>query len=146
MEDNWDRLRGRNLSQSEISRLKERLPCRLPAKLADLLANALIVGECLSVSEENDLSRLGAELQWMSPEQMISEATETYPGIVAIARGYVPIAMCLEGSGDPYFWRETDDAIVRIPHDAAAEDSLDEERIELVAQSVEQLLAVSNLS
>lgn len=68
-----------------------------------------------------DPSGLGVEMKWMNPEQMLNEATNLYPGIVAIERGYFPIGPCLEGSGDPYFFQASDGAVVRIPHDAASE-------------------------
>jgi hypothetical protein len=60
-----------------------------------------------------DLSGLGAGIQWMSAEQMLDEGSQAYPRIVAVPRGYFPVGICLRGSGDPYFYRDTDGAIVQ---------------------------------
>jgi hypothetical protein len=80
---------------------------------------------------------------------MIREAKDSYPGIAALPLGYVPIGNCGRGSGDPYFYRASDGAIVRIPHDATSFDhadaSLDESAVELVARSVEALVAAASL-
>jgi hypothetical protein len=140
------RLHGKQLSALELEHLSKGLPQGLPTNLAKLLGNNPIIGVSLSLRNEDDESGLGAELQWMNADQMISEATETYPGITAAMRGYVPIGMCLEGSGDPYFWRVSDGAIVRIPHDAAKRNILDESRIELVAESAERLIELAEIT
>jgi len=132
-------LGGRTLEGAEAEKLRAQLP-GLPAALLSLLVNRPLVGAKISVDPAAERSGLGVEMQWMTPSQMEDEATEAYPGIVAVPRGYVPIGICLEGSGDPYFFRVKDGAVVRIPHDAAAENDLDESRIELVAESVDQLL------
>ena len=58
-------------------------------------------------------------------------------------RGLIPIGTCLDGSGDPYFFLVRDGAVVRVPHDAATETSLDEAQIELVADSVDRLLELA---
>jgi hypothetical protein len=98
------------------------------------------MGVQISLDNESDRSQLGVEMQWMTPAEMVSEATEVYPGIVVVKRGYIPIGICLQGSGDPYFFRARDGAIVRVPHDAATQEDIDESRIELVVDSVLQLL------
>ncbi len=127
----------------------ELLVCKLtvpPALIEVMLANPLI-GVTLLVPEDRDLSGLGVEMKWMNPEQMLSEATNLYPGIVAVERGYFPIGLCLEGSGDPYFFQASDGAVVRIPHDAASElgQELNEGAIERVADSVDQLVTLADL-
>jgi hypothetical protein len=115
-----------------------------PALIEIMVANPLI-GVTFSVPEERDASGLGVEMQWLDPEGMLSEAIDVYPGIVAVERGYFPIGMCLQGSGDPYFFRLSDGAVVRIPHEAASETdhALDESAIERVADSIEQLVSVA---
>jgi len=111
-----------------------------------MIANPLI-SLTLSVPEERDPFGLGVYMRWLNAEEMLSEAVDVYPGIVAIARGYFPIGMCLQGSGDPYFFRQSDGAVVRIPHEAASESplGLDEDAIKKVADSVEQLVSLADL-
>ena len=104
------------------------------------MKDAPLIGVQLSIAPEDDLSGLGVELEWMAPDDVLAEATGAYPGIVAVARGLIPVGTCLEGSGDPYFLRVRDGAVVRVPHDAATETTLDETAIELVASSIDDLL------
>src|SRR5262249_24235048 len=59
------------------------------------------------------------DLQWLDVAQVRSEAMEAHPGISALKLGYIPVAQCLLGSGNPFFVRfDSDDpAIVQILHD-----------------------------
>jgi hypothetical protein len=118
----------------------------VPPELIEIMIANPLIGVTFSVPEERDPSGLGVEMQWLDPAQMLSEAIDVYPGIVAVERGYFPIGMCLQGSGDPYFFRRADGAVVRIPHEAASETDhgLDESAIERVADSVEQLVSLAD--
>lgn len=63
-----------------------------------------MVGVCFSLDEDDDESELGADLKWFGPSEMIEEALSVYPGETVIGLGYLPVAACLAGSGDPYFF------------------------------------------
>lgn len=132
---------GATLDPEGLERLRRLLV--VPSSLATLMTTAPLLGLRFSLSEKADKSGLGVEMQWMDAEQMRREATEAYPGIVATKLGYFPIGTCLEGTGDPYFYRQSDGAVVRIPHEAATESGLDEGLVETVAESVEQFVAAS---
>jgi hypothetical protein len=96
-----------------------------------------------------DLSGLGVEMRWMNPSEMLSEATESYPGIAALECGYIPIGICLEGSGDPYFakWNGKGYSLVRIPHLSVSEDHLlDENSIEVVSENLYDFINKSEIS
>ena len=133
---------GRVLSDDDRLALRE---LSLPAGLLEVLSNIPVLGVSFSVPPEADASGLGVEMRWMGPDEMLSEAVDAYPGIVAVRAGYVPVGDCLEGSGDPYFYRGSDGAIVRVPHDAATDDVLDTTRIELVTASVSAFLDVAEI-
>lgn len=78
-------------------------------------------GACFEVPEDADASGLGAELQLLTEAQAREEAEDCYPGISMRADGYVPVGMCLLGSGDPYFIRLPEGQagpLYRIHHDA----------------------------
>jgi hypothetical protein len=83
-------------------------------------------------------------MQWLTPAQIISEATEAFPGVVAGAAGYLPVGSCLLGSGDPYFLKieaAADPPVVRIPHDAVTDDEqLHSDSVELVSKSLSHFL------
>jgi hypothetical protein len=135
-------LRGRAFSAADIAQLRQCVD--VPDELANILTSVPIAG--VQCSLEADASGMSVAMEWMTLEHTLSEATEAYPGKLASKRGYVPIGDCLMGSGDPYFYRNEDGAVVRIPHDAAASMTLNENMVELVATSVEQLLLTSTLS
>jgi hypothetical protein len=135
--------RGRRLDPDAAARISAKLTP--PKALLDLLQNYPIVGVEVSIGEDDDESGMGAEMRIMDDSEVLSEAFETYPGLVAVPLGYMPFAICLEGSGDPYFIRSSDGAVVRIPHDAVDEDELDESSIELVAPSLDDLFEKGDL-
>ena len=136
--------RGRTATAQEVAELTAGVGGELlPAHLLDWLLSYPLVGTEFSLSEEEDESGLGVEMQWLSPAQIISETTEVYPGIAARAEGYLPVGMCLVGSGDPYFLKTgsgDDPPIVRIPHEAAAGDHLNLGLIEQVAPRLSDFL------
>jgi len=100
-----------------------------------LMRKFKLIGQKFSLKEKDDLSEIGVEMQWMSPEEQLEEAFDFYPGKVALKNGYLPIGKCLEGSGDPYFIKQNDSTlkIYRIPHDSITNDNeLREEEIEII--------------
>src|SRR5687767_11332163 len=120
-----DRHGGSTLTKEELRRVEAKTGLRLPPALAKLLTSTPLVGLNLVLDDEQDESGLGADLRWMTAEEMIDEAKNVYPGIAAVPLGFLPVGICLEGSGDPYFIRLKDGAVVRIPHDAVDEEELD---------------------
>ena len=128
----------------ELQNLAEHMP--LPPPLAERLESLPLIGVNITLSEDIDASGLGVDLQWMTPAQMVSEATEVMPGILAVKLGYTPVGICIEGSGDPYFYRGMDGAIVRIPHIAAIGGLLDERQIEVVATSIDSFLESAEIA
>ena len=138
-------LKGRTITPQEVSELTAGVGEKLlPAHLLDWLLSYPLVGTEFYLSEDEDESGLGAEMQWLTPAQMVSETVETYPGIVAGPLGYLPVGMCLTGSGDPYFLKTgsgDDPPLVRIPHEAAdADGNLDVDRIEQVTPRLSDFL------
>lgn len=130
-------LRGISLTSEGKEQLLNTFGELVPAWFLDLCVERNLAGSTFSIGEENDLSEVGAELKWMTADQMIDEGTNIYPGIAAIKKGYLPFGICLEGSGDPYFLKigkeYEDTPVVRVPHDAVVDDQIDEACIELVA-------------
>ncbi|TCR83777.1 hypothetical protein EV561_1081 [Rhizobium sp. BK376] len=77
---------------------------------------------------------------------MLSEALEAYPGIVVSNMGYIPVGMCLSGSGDYYYLDAktgdpSDPPLVRVPHEAmTSATTYAEEQIEVVCSSLTNFL------
>jgi len=145
-------LNGSKITKFEADSLAKNMPPELlPAWLIEALQNYPLFGVCFSLDESNDESGLGADLKWFSADQMIEEALSVYPGKVVLNLGYLPVAACLAGSGDPYFLKMKgsnldDPALVRIPHDLVAKnDSYPEEKIEVVCNSLSQFFNLSEI-
>jgi hypothetical protein len=117
----------------------------LPTEIKHTLGTRPLVGVGLDVQEADDLSGLGVSLRWMSAGEMIEEAIKYYPGIAGLAVGFLLVGSCLEGSGDPYFVRLDDGAVVRIPHAAAVGGSVDLSKVEVVAPSIDALISSATL-
>ncbi|MFO0549912.1 MAG: hypothetical protein U0271_16075 [Polyangiaceae bacterium] len=135
------RLGGRRVDEREFAAVED-ARFSLPRSVRDALTSVSLCGATVTILPEDDLSQLGVDMRILTPQQMRSEALDCYPGIAAISLGYIPLAMCLEGSGDPYFV-DADLRVVRIPHDAVDGDSLDAERLELVAKSLEDAISLA---
>lgn len=142
------KLRGQKLSAKDIRRVASATGVALSPEISTLLASFPLVGLTLSIADDANESGSDVELKWMTADEMIEEATDAYPGIVAVQHGYLPVAMCMEGSGDPYFLRLADGAVVRILHDFvdADEEELDPEGIELVARSIAKLIEMAEIT
>tara|TARA_R110001583_G_scaffold31479_1_gene107628 strand:- start:836 stop:1189 length:354 start_codon:yes stop_codon:yes gene_type:complete len=115
----------------------------LPKYWLKFLESNQLIGMDIEISEGNDLSTLGADLRIMNEEQSQSEAADCYPGIVAIKKGYIPVAMCLGGSGDYYYLNTHEGAegsLYRIYHDAVTGEELEEDGVEKVLQRFTSLL------
>lgn len=143
-----DALTGRCASEAEIALLKERFPpAMVPEWFVTLLREFRLARASLSLAESDDMAGLGAELYWFAPEGMISEAFDYYPGISVLGVGFLPIAGCAMGSGDPYFLdlrvSTVDPPVVRLLHDFAPLDgrAFPEEGIELVSRSLSEFFA-----
>ena len=103
-----------------------------------------IIGSDFEIDEESDISEVGGDLRIMTSDQCTNEATNCYPGILAIKDQYIPIAMCLEGSGDYYYINSNDGhsgPLYRIYHDSVEGDEINKVGIEIVLESYENLLS-----
>lgn len=130
---------GRMLEEHERVSLVSLFGSRSEAHLRTL-SQLPLVGARFRVDALDDESGLGAEMQILAPSQVVDEALHAYPGKVVLALDYLPLGMCLEGSGDPYFVHLPTGQIVRIPHDAVRGDKIATGSAEVVRQSIRELV------
>lgn len=94
----------------------------VPEYWKNFIVSNLLVGKCCEIPEKSDLSELdGGDLKIFSEANVVEEANEFYPGLIVKKDGFIPVASCLQGSGDPYFINVNDGAngcLYRIYHDA----------------------------
>ena len=149
-------LNGRALEKQDSENMIKTFESLLPKWFIDLLVDFPLTGCYCELSEDLDRSEIGVDMQWMTPSQIISEVTEAYPAKIAIALSYIPIGICMAGTGDYYFikFNAIDLPIVRIPHNAVKiiHDSLQEnyhlmeEKIELVCPKLANFFEIVEIS
>ena len=117
-----------------------------PPYWSQFLRDHRLVGRCIKIPEAADASGLGGELQVYTAEQSREEAEQFYPGIAVAPDGFVPVAQCLGGSGDPYFINIRDGEggpLYRIYHDAVAVEPYDPaEAVAVVLSDYRHLLSL----
>ncbi len=116
----------------------------VPEYWKEFIEKYQLVGKALEIDEDRDLSGVGIEIQIMTDEQIFDEATNCYPGITVANEGYIPIGICLVGSGDSYYINNNDGkcgALYRIYHDAVSETEISDGAIHKVLENYEQLLS-----
>lgn len=116
----------------------------LPPYWIDFLNANDLRGKDCRLSEGEDESAVGADMTVFTEEQSIDEETNFYPGIAVVSDGYVPVASCISGSGDPYFIKTSEGPrgrLYRIYHDAVSQNGYKaEDAIVVVLQNYELLL------
>jgi len=94
----------------------------IPEYWKEFLTTNSLVGQSCAIPEQCDLSELdGGDLKIFDENEIVNEANEFYPGLAVRKDGYIPVASCLQGSGDPYFINVNDGnngCLYRIYHDA----------------------------
>ncbi len=116
----------------------------IPQYWQEFVSTNDIVGKAFELDEKSDLSTMGADLSIMTEAQCIDEATECYPGIIAIKTGFIPVATCDTGSGDYYYINKNDGksgSLYRITHDAICDDELESDGVEKVLENYELILS-----
>jgi hypothetical protein len=115
-----------------------------PSHYRDFLERHHLAGADVELSEESDVSGIGATIGLYNEAQAIDEADNFYPGLVVKADGFIPIGQCMIGSGDPYFINVNDAApgpLYRIYHDSVHDRSYDRgDAIAKILESYEDLL------
>ena len=143
-------LRGTRATDGDIHFLKAQLPVSLtPGWLMAILREHPLAGVGFSLSTDDDESGIGAEVRWLTPEQMVSENVECEPGRSVLSYGFLAIGACAEGSGDPYFLDlsnpSDDPPLVRIPHDYAVSAPYPRDKIEVVTSSMSEFFRNSSI-
>ena len=142
---------GKTISRDDMDRLVADTGGRIPPWLAELLVT-------------QPLSGLEAGWQAYPPEPAFdgvmwleisdarnvrSESLECYPGLAILDRGFINIASCSMGSGDPYFITadEGDDPpVYQVYHDVSDQpDAILAEGHQLVARSLSEFFRTARV-
>ncbi|MBL8524978.1 MAG: hypothetical protein JNN20_14910 [Betaproteobacteria bacterium] len=116
----------------------------LPQYWIDFLDSNGLRGKYCDIGEDLDESGAGAYLSIFNEAQSLDEATNFWPGIAVFPDGYIPVASCQIGSGDPYFinvGEGPNGCLYRIRHDAVNVDGYKaEDAIEVILRNYELLI------
>jgi hypothetical protein len=113
---------GRIIPADEMRRAVETLGGVYPTWLAELLTTVPLCGLELGWQEfEAEPDYNGRTwLIWSDAEDIVDESAKFYPGIAILRAGYVNVASCGMGAGNPYFisvHEGVDPPLYRVYHD-----------------------------
>ena len=136
------KLNGKFASYEEINLLKNKIKFT-PEWYCNLISKAPIIGTEIEIQDKDDLTKIGIEIRWMSPEESISELIDAYPGINVAKFNLLPFGICLMGSGNPYFidTKIEKNSIIRVIHDEF--DEYDNYIQEVVINDFEEFLKLA---
>ncbi|UOQ50392.1 SMI1/KNR4 family protein [Gracilibacillus caseinilyticus] len=122
-------------SESDIARLERKLNIKLPKWYIELYTTVPLIGAEFGVQEDEPIGDYDgvSYMIWGSVDDIIEENTEYEPGTSALKDGYVFIASCSHGSGDPIFIKLNSDepGVCRIYHDDFTKSQLAENVVSL---------------
>ncbi|WP_252017856.1 hypothetical protein [Vibrio sp. SCSIO 43136] len=108
---------------------------KVPDYWLSFLRDNELTGKTCEIPDEHDISELGADFQLFSELEIVDETDNCYPGIAVSSMGYIAVASCLTGSGDPYFINTNDGEggkLYRIYHD--------DNSVDIVAEKYQEIL------
>ena len=117
---------GRTIPRDEMHLVIHALGGKYPPWLAELLIDVPLCGLDLGWREfeaEPDYDGLSC-LKWSDARGILSESRDCYPGLAILPAGYVNVASCGLGTGNPYFisvHEGVDPPLYRIYHDVGYE-------------------------
>jgi hypothetical protein len=126
---------GKTASDSDIAKLERKLKIKLPKWYIELYTTVPLIDAEFGVQEDEPIEGYDgvSYMMWGSVNDIIEENTEYEPGISALNDGYVFIASCSHGSGDPIFIKLNSDEprVFRIYHDDFTKSQLAENLVSL---------------
>ena len=96
---------GARIARADMDRLVADTGGRIPKWLADLLVSTALSGLELGWQAYEPKGDFDG-VNWLTisdAKNLRSESLECYPGLAILDRGFINIASCAVGSGDPYF-------------------------------------------
>jgi hypothetical protein len=136
--------RGRVATLEEINSLNQDCDGIVPAWYAELLLEYPICELEIGWQQfepEDDFDGINW-MQWSNPEMMRAEMLEAYPGVAIYKHGYLNVATCSHGSGDPYFINTNEGEnprVLQVFHDVSENyEIIVSEGIDVVAESLSE--------
>nr|WP_256371026.1 SMI1/KNR4 family protein [Psychrobacillus sp. OK028] len=96
---------GKTATESDLTRLEKELKIKLPEWYIELYTTVPLIDAEFGIQEdEPDEDYDGVSyIIWGGVDDIIDESTKYEPGISALEDGFVFLASCSHGSGDPIY-------------------------------------------
>ena len=135
---------------AQLHQLNQDLGGKLPDWYAELLATFPLCGLELGWHDDDDEDTDDVWwMLWSTPEHLRGESLEAYPGLAILERGYINVALCAHGSGDPYFIptdKGENPPIYQVYHDVSDEaDEILKEGLKLVSASLSEFFETAKV-
>jgi SMI1 / KNR4 family (SUKH-1) len=131
---------GRTARKSDIEKLGKELMINLPKWYIELYTFIPLIGAEFGIQEhEPDEEFDGVSyILWGDVEDIIEESTKYEPGRSALKEGYVFVASCSHGSGDPIYIKlsTNEPKVFRIYHDDLSKVQLEDNLISLFNNAI----------
>ncbi len=128
---------------AELQQVCRDLGDKFPDWYAELISNFPLCGLDLGWQDEDGIS----SMIWSTPEQSRSESLEAYPGLAILERGYINVALCAHGSGNPYFIPTDigdDPPIYQVYHDISDKpDEIIAQGLQLISPSLSEFFSTA---
>jgi hypothetical protein len=131
---------GKTASESELAKLERKLKIKLPEWYIELYTTVPIIDAELGIQEdEPDEDYDGVSyIICGGVDDIIDESTKYEPGISVLKDGYVFLASCSHGSGDPIYIKlsSKQPSVFRIYHDDFSKNQLAEDLASLFKNAI----------
>lgn len=117
--------RSKTITLREAQSVRDALGAHVPDWYLAVLMMVPLAGTVYTYISSNEGDLIEYRLGWLGASGIIRESSEMYPGVAAIKEGFVAVAECRRGSGNPFFVRfaDSEDPSVRqIFHDQVDHD------------------------
>ena len=115
----------------------------IPNYWYDFLEKNKIVGEIRVINKEHDLSGVGIKMKFLSLRGALTITLNRHPARFLANFGYVPIGLCMYGSGDNYYINKNDGKngrLYRIYYDGVNNKLINDGAIDRVFNNYESIL------
>lgn len=122
----------------------EKMALEIPLHWQRFRDESDLLGRPVEIPESEDLSGVGADIEFFDDRGIADETDNFYPGLIVKKDGFLAVGGCQTGSGDPYFIQISEGdggALYRIYHDSVGDDGYSrEDAVAVVLRDYREIL------
>jgi hypothetical protein len=131
---------GKTATESDLAKLEKELQLKLPEWYIELYTTVPLINAEFGIQEdEHDEDYDGVSyIIWGGVDDIFDESTKYEPGISVLEDGFVFLASCSHGSGDPIYVKlsSKQQSVFRIYHDDHSKNQLAEDLTSLFKNAI----------